>query len=79
MKSTFLYFLFLSSIVVSAQKDDLQLDKIAHSEMKMASKKLNLLVNPNTQNYDITYHELRFSVDPANYYISGVVTELTFN
>ncbi|WP_281238297.1 M1 family aminopeptidase [Flavobacterium praedii] len=74
MKATFLYFLLFTVFLVSAQKNDLQLDEIAHSEMKMASKKLNLLVNPNTQNYDITYHELRFSVDPANYYISGVVT-----
>lgn len=74
MKATLLYFLLFTVFLVSAQKNDLQLDEIAHSEMKMASKKLNLLVNPNTQNYDITYHELRFSVDPANYYISGVVT-----
>jgi aminopeptidase N len=74
MKATLLYFLLFTVFLVSAQKNDLQLDEIAHSEMKMASKKLNLLVNPNTQNYDITYHELRFNVDPSNYYISGVVT-----
>jgi aminopeptidase N len=74
MKATLLYFLIFTVFLVSAQKNDLQVDEIAHSEMKMASKKLNLLVNPNTQNYDITYHELRFSVDPSNYYISGVVT-----
>ena len=74
MKSILRYFLFFTTITISAQKNDQQLVKIAQSEMKMASKKMDLRVNPNTQNYDITYHELRFSVDPANYYISGVVT-----
>lgn len=46
---------------------------IAEAEMKSASSLLNFQVNPNTQNYDITYHELRFTVDPAVYNISGVV------
>uniref|UniRef100_A0A4W5KJU9 Uncharacterized protein n=1 Tax=Hucho hucho TaxID=62062 RepID=A0A4W5KJU9_9TELE len=40
----------------------------------MSSKKMNLRVNPNTQNYDITYHKLEFTVDPANYFITGKVT-----
>lgn len=57
-----------------AQKKESQTQGIAILEQKMAGKKMNLRVNPNTQNYDITYHELRFTVDPANYYISGVVT-----
>ena len=36
---------------------------------------MNLEVNSNTQNYDITYHELRFSVDPNNTipFINGIV------
>ncbi len=46
---------------------------IAEAEMKAASALVNFQVNPNTQNYDITYHELRFTVDPAIYGISGVV------
>ncbi|WP_264565942.1 M1 family aminopeptidase [Flavobacterium sp. N3904] len=74
MKSTLLSVLFFTAFVVSAQKNDLQLDEIVHSEMKMASKKMNLLVNPNTQNYDITYHKLEFTVDPASYFIAGKVT-----
>ena len=46
--------------------------------MKSAATTMNLQVNPNTQNYDITYHELRFTVDPNNAtpYISGVVKQL---
>jgi aminopeptidase N len=36
---------------------------------------MNVQVNPNTQNYDITYHELRFTVNPNNTpaAISGIV------
>lgn len=43
--------------------------------MKSASATMNVLVNPNTQNYDVTYHELRFTVNPNNTTasISGVV------
>jgi aminopeptidase N len=71
------FFLFILSVVGSigySQITKNTVQDIAVLEQKMASKKMNLRVNPNTQNYDITYHELRFSVDPANYYISGVVT-----
>ena len=35
---------------------------------------MNMVVNPNTQNYDVTYHKLEFTVDPANYFISGKIT-----
>lgn len=37
---------------------------------------MSVLVNPNTQNYDVTYHELRFTVNPNNTTasISGVVS-----
>lgn len=31
-------------------------------------------VNPNTLNYDITYHKLEFTVNPAVYFIAGKVT-----
>jgi aminopeptidase N len=74
MKKNYLFVLLVLTIVGQAQKNVTETQDIAVLEQKMASKKMNLRVNPNTQNYDITYHELRFSVDPANYYISGVVT-----
>ena len=43
--------------------------------MKSASSTMEVQVNPNTQNYDITYHELRFTVNPNNIptAINGVV------
>jgi aminopeptidase N len=48
---------------------------MVESEMKSAASIQNLRVNPNTLNYDVTYHELRFTVDPNNAtpFISGVV------
>ena len=46
------------------------------AEMKSASSVQNLRVNPNTLNYDVTYHELRFTVNPDNTtpFINGQVT-----
>jgi aminopeptidase N len=35
---------------------------------------MSLVVNPNTLNYDVTYHELRYTVDPAVYFITGEVS-----
>ena len=52
-----------------------EFDRMVEAEMKSASSLQNLRVNPNTQNYDITYHELRFTVNPNNTtpYINGIV------
>src|SRR5690606_17819323 len=47
---------------------------IAEAEMKSAASLANFAVNPNTQNYDITYHKLEFTVNPAVYFIDGIVT-----
>ena len=74
MKSKLIYILLFIPLIIGAQKKDTQLEGLAQMEMKMESKKQNLLANPNTQNYDITYHKLEFTVDPANYFISGKVT-----
>lgn len=55
-----------------AQADDTS--SIAEAEMKAAQSVASMAVNPNTQNYDVTYHKLEFTVDPASYYIEGKVT-----
>jgi len=47
---------------------------ISEAEAKSASKKFNFKANPNTSNYDITYHKLEFSVNPAIASISGKIT-----
>ena len=74
MRNTIVAVLFLCFMAVSAQDSTSEICKIAASEMKSAKKKMNLEVNSNTQNYDITYHKLEFNVDPAIYFISGKIT-----
>jgi aminopeptidase N len=74
MKNIYLFLVLFAVSSVSAQEGQNELNKIAESEMKSASKTINVVTNPNTQNYDITYHKLEFTVDPTAYFISGVVT-----
>ena len=74
MKKTILFLLVFVTFFGFAQTETTEFDRMVEAEMKSASSVQTLAVNPNTLNYDITYHELRFTVDPANYYIAGVVT-----
>jgi aminopeptidase N len=57
-----------------SQNEDKEYQSMLESEMKSASKKIDFKVNPNTLNYDITYHKLEFTVDPAVLNIAGKVT-----
>nr|WP_294824042.1 M1 family aminopeptidase [uncultured Flavobacterium sp.] len=50
------------------------LQQIADSEMKSAYSISRFTANENTGNYDVTYHNLNFTVNPANQFINGVVT-----
>lgn len=59
------------------QTEEFKTERIAAIEAQSAEKKLNFQVNANTQNYDLTYAKLEFTVNPAVYKISGKVT-LTF-
>jgi aminopeptidase N len=74
MKKIQLFVLLTLTIVGHAQNGANLLNNIATTEMNLAGKKMNLVANPHTQNYDITYHKLEFTVDPANYFITGKVT-----
>jgi aminopeptidase N len=74
MKKTYLLLLIFSLSFSFAQNDEMTTDQIAEAEMKSASGLLEFQVNPNTQNYDITYHKLEFTVNPAIYFITGKVT-----
>jgi len=47
---------------------------LVKAEKKSASKLTNLAINPNTKNYDISYHKLEFTVNPTVKFISGKVT-----
>jgi aminopeptidase N len=75
MKNITLILLFLFGLIGFAQTDKSEFDRMVEAEMKSASSVQNLRVNPNTLNYDVTYHELRFTVNPNNTtaYIDGVV------
>ena len=68
-------FILLIGIIGFAQTSDSDFERMVEAEMKSVSSIQNLRVNPNTLNYDVTYHELRFSVDPnvTNPYINGIV------
>lgn len=66
--------LLVSTFALSFAQQQETLDKIVNAEMKSAQKQMNLTVNPNTQNYDVTYHKLEFNVDPAVYFVSGKIT-----
>ena len=72
-KIYFVLFLFNISMLF-AQEDILEIEKIAESEMKSASRMMEFQANPNTANYDVTYHKLEFTVNPAVYFITGKVT-----
>jgi aminopeptidase N len=74
MKKIYLLFFSLFCFAAFAQDPVLDTQNIAESEMKSASSLLSVETNPDTQNYDITYHKLEFTVDPAVYFINGIVT-----
>jgi len=74
MKKLILSIILIVSSISFAQTDNSEFEKMVEAEMKSAAKIQNFTVNPNTQNYDITYHELRFTVNPAISNISGIVT-----
>lgn len=74
MKKLYTTLLILVGIFSYSQSDNNDFERMVEAEMKAASSSRSVQVNPNTQNYDITYHELRFTVDPAVYNIEGEVT-----
>lgn len=74
MKKLYILVLLLSSSSFFAQSTNKELEEIANAEKKSAFKRMNLANNPNTLNYDVTYHKLEFTVDPAIADIAGKVT-----
>ena len=76
MKKSYLILLLFSISFVFAQNNDSEFEKIVEAEMKSASNLMAVVVNPNTLNYNVTYHELRFTIDPAVYFITGEVSTM---
>jgi aminopeptidase N len=73
MKKTYLL-LSLLCFVSGFSQTDKTLEDIAAAEMKSASRRMDVAINPDTYNYDVTYHKIEVTVDPAIYAISGKVT-----
>ncbi len=74
MKKAYILLLCLPLSFVFAQTKITKRGSIAEAEMKSAAQTMDIQVNPNTANYDITYHKLEFTVNPNNRFISGKVT-----
>lgn len=75
MKRFLASFLFLFAMLSFGQTFDDHLTELVEAEMKSASNRIiSSTANQNTGNYDITYHRLEFTIDPAIANISGVVT-----
>ena len=74
MKLTYLSIFYIVFIGAFAQNANTEKYNIANSEKQAAKRLMNLAINPNTLNYDVTYHKLEFTVDPAIYFITGQVT-----
>lgn len=74
MRKIYLTLLVFSSLFSVAQTEQNEFESMVEAEMKAASSLQTIQVNPNTLNYDVTYHELRFTVDPSVYNIVGQVT-----
>jgi aminopeptidase N len=74
MKKTFLSGFLLFTSFVFSQDTLVLFEKMRASEANSASKIMSVKTNPNTANYDITYHKLEFTINPAVYFISGKIT-----
>ena len=76
MKKKICALFILLRVLGFSQSGISEFDRMVEAEMKSASSFQNLRVNPNTLNYDVTYHDLRFTVNPdtTTPFISGVVS-----
>lgn len=74
MKNLYLLFALLPCLHLSAQTLDKEFEDLVNAERKSASKRMSVVINPDTYNYDVTYHKLEFKVDPAVFNIEGKVT-----
>ncbi len=70
------YYLIICLILTFSafSQEEVQFENMVEAEMKSASRTMNMAVNPNTLNYDITYHKIEVTVDPAVVFVTGKVT-----
>jgi len=74
MKNLSLVLLMISCSALFGQALDREFEDLVQAERKGAQKRMVFVTNPNTYNYDVTYHRLRLTVDPTELFIAGEVT-----
>lgn len=74
MKRLSILIALLSIFSAFGQNHNHENRQIADAERKSATNVMNAVANVNTQNYDVKYHRMRFTVDPATLFITGEVT-----
>lgn len=74
MKNLYLFIFLCLGTATFAQSIAGEFDELVQAEKRSAAKKMRLQTNPNTYNYDVKYHRLDLTIDPADQYISGEVT-----
>jgi aminopeptidase N len=74
MKNLSLVLLLISCSSLFGQALDREFENLVQAERKGAQKRMVFVTNPNTYNYDVTYHRLRLTVDPTELFIAGEVT-----
>lgn len=68
-----LVFCFITTLTFGQDFNE-TLNSIREAEAKSALHQMLFRANPNTGNYNVTYHKLELTVDPSVAFISGVVT-----
>lgn len=67
-------FTFFFIFIYAQTPKDTYLEKLRELEQRSGQHRMNYQRNMNTINYDLKYHKLEWSVDPAVNFISGDVT-----
>jgi aminopeptidase N len=68
-----LVFCFITTLTFGQDFNE-TLNSIREAEAKSALHQMLFRANPNTGNYNVTYHKLELTVDPSVAFISGIVT-----
>lgn len=74
MKNKSTFFLLMLSVLGWGQTNLDEFNEMVNAERKAAAATMNVVVNANTSNYDITYHKIELTVNPASPTVSGKVT-----
>lgn len=75
MKKFYVLFLGLLMLHTFAQKNEVaERNSLIRGELNRYAKMINYNVNPNTLNYDLRYQRLELELNPAQQFVSGIVT-----